>query len=547
MAPGSKTLTVSYGAFSCRLEGFDDPVETLTEIAARFRDLAAGDRLFGATHDVPDVAALRALVEAEAGRSVDLRADTDGLVLRAAPEACARGDEAAGSVDADEVPGDGFPGVDDGAAAPAPPESTPADDLAAADAGTAQADTAEPTIHHVRIRKVRADATATAAVTPEAAPNAAGDGDDLAAELAAILSAPAAVADGATPAHGADDAATARGADDADDAATAHDADDAEGAPTARDADDVLAAFLSDDAEDGEDAEDDPMAVLPADADDDLMARLAAIREPASPAEDRAPEDGDEADMSAGEGPEPSAGGACHGGDAGPTDPDMERLFAATDSRLSGAEASRRHASISHLKAAVAARRAEGPAEPGGADDTDAYRDDLASSVRPRRAPASPEGRTVRPTRTAPLMLVSSQRVEADGKRRDAPDAVRPRRARPDDGGGTEGAMPADPVDGPATDADFARFAAEVGAIGLHDVLEAAAVYRATILRQESFSRLALLHLVREVRGDPTREDGLRGFGQLLREGTIRKVGPGAFALAAGRSRYAAEAERRAG
>ena len=48
---------------------------------------------------------------------------------------------------------------------------------------------------------------------------------------------------------------------------------------------------------------------------------------------------------------------------------------------------------------------------------------------------------------------------------------------------------------------------------------------------QESFSRPRLLHLAAEAVDDLSREDGLRGFGQLLRDGTIRKVSRGEFAL----------------
>ncbi len=231
----------------------------------------------------------------------------------------------------------------------------------------------------------------------------------------------------------------------------------------------------------------------------------------------------------------------------------VERLMEEARSKLEGDENRRRFSAISHLKAAVAATVADrklksrdAPSELGGdtTTDLDRYRDDLSKAVRPRRPDVEPSQATARPTvetRPTPLVLVSEQRIDTGPRAAPRTMLVRPRRisAAPEgeeelSGFGTEPAAEAEPLPiSPEEARSFADFAEKLGANGLSDLLEAAAAYTATVEGRPHFSRPQILQKVAHVSevSDFSREDGLRSFGMLLREGKIQKISRGQFMI----------------
>lgn len=247
----------------------------------------------------------------------------------------------------------------------------------------------------------------------------------------------------------------------------------------------------------------------------------------------------------------------------------VTRLIRQAETELSGPETQRRHSTLSHLKAAVAATRADVEAgtprgDASGPTPMQRFRDDLAEAVRPgtagdvRPLPRRPEPRsgsvTPRPGSTVaeaaanvtdrpePLVLASELRVDTAATAAAGP--VRPRRINQTDP--TEEAED----DGEnlfAEDDGFAAFAERMGATQLPEILEAAAAYTAHVEGRRQFSRPQIMRRAADLGLDDraSREAGLRSFGLLLREGKIVKAQRGLFEVSQS-SRYVPEARRMA-
>ncbi|MCA0870036.1 chemotaxis protein CheA [Seohaeicola saemankumensis] len=218
---------------------------------------------------------------------------------------------------------------------------------------------------------------------------------------------------------------------------------------------------------------------------------------------------------------------------------DLSRLMDTADEKLGDPESSSNRDAYSQLRAAVAAAEAERSAggTVGSHTDDDPYREDLANVVRPRR-PVTTEIRPRRPdagSKPAPLKLVAEQRVDEGAMTRGP---VRPRRIS---------TLLDDPAPTGVEKDGFAEFAAEAGATELPDLLEAAAAYMSFVEGRDQFSRPQLMNKVRQAETrEFNREDGLRSFGQLLRDGKIEKTGGGRF-TASGEIGFRPDGKRAAG
>jgi hypothetical protein len=549
MTDKTQILDVTYGTFSCRLEGFDDSVETMKLVVGYFHALAGHDRFMDTALQAPDMDTLARLTGDRSEGDVDAAVE-DGklnLRLRGTPDAPAerlplRLTPAAAVTQApdqldepdtayDDTDSDSFDS----------PEEEEIDDDAPlhAESVAAKLD---------RIRAVVGRGHVPETADSYAEDETEDDDDTIAprggvnplaqrlAELAKRNSELAAIEAGILPAPLAaseQDEDDIWDGDDLDDLAEVAEMDDADsdaGKAVDQQEPDVLVltdadAAPQDDDDFEDDVEDEEDLHLANFVDDDDLNLHDEVAEVERQIEERNKRQ--ELSRTA--------------------DAAISRILEQTDAQLNQPELRRQQDAFAQLKAAVAATEAArqlgdygGPKrrpsevyrrdlgafeaeemEDAFASDLDA--DDTADADHDETAFADDTGApaAVTPPKPSPtLRLVASQRATDLADQTDAA-SLRLRQI----------AAKVDTTQ--VRTIGFDEFAAQHDVSDLGDMIEAAAAYIAYISKEDDFSRPQVMKIVQSVADeDISREDGLRSFGRLLRQNRIVKLENGRFQVA---------------
>lgn len=499
MGGTNKILTISYGTFSCALEGFDDSFAVMQGIIGYLRDLDSGERPAGIEPPEPAPEALTRIAERESGQRVGARTGEGGIVL------CVR-DEARSSVG----------GAADRAAQPqVPATAEPVADNATPHQFTP--DSMAGKLDHIRAVIAR----------NKAVPSAPAEGNGGRSAKPLVLKADAPAGDeGARDVQG-EDAASGPLLPDHAVPESKDAAPRAAEAPREPGDDQALAAAL-----------DTILKEEKKTRKEDNARKQDEARKEAPPRTQDTPPN------------KPRNGRKILADDDSGEGASVARLLEETNSLLDNPETSRRRSAISHLRAAVAATVADRKAASEMTDrqvwGEDAYRADLARVVHP--PPPAREKSGVQQSgdpgpQSAPMVLTSLQRIDrfgagaGDGKAGEQPtDPVPGATGVARNGANTAGAS-GDNTDETifAADTSFRNFAEGAGAESLPDLLEAAAAYTRFVEGSPDFKRPHIMALVAGYTGENafSREESLRAFGLLLREGKIAKVRHGYFNIAA--------------
>lgn len=521
-----KVITVSYGTFSCTLEGFDDPFTTMQLVAEYFRKLASEDRYFGGEPLQPDANILHRIAADANPYKVDAEVTDDGVTLRKAEVVDAEEDEkpeVTNQAAQEEML------VEEEKRTPAPlfvSKRTPEVDVPPADPAEELEDSADESFVEAAVfSSRRVDLSAGENEPTVSAAQMLSDEDEI--DFAEVE-------EEETPVEEAPDASKP----------------DAE-APVEVDPIDVAASVAAA-MPDAEDAEmEDASAQVSLEV--DVEPEVAPVAEVAETTTDEDIQKEEEA---------------------------LERLLETTNSKMESPENARKSNALERLKAAVAATEAErrlrtGIASQGRTErpkpvdtsvDADEFRkkiteardggDDIVSFSRPKS-----QSRTERPRgNIATLILGQDQRVEPDAEEAAEPRAKKPEAtaadapqtasnipaSKPplkiirdenitpddwayvdDDAAETNDAASKDLVgDVPTQAGEFSKFAEKLGASSLHELLEASAAYLSLIEEAPRYSQDRIIANIADyLAANSVSDDQMtRSFNRMMRDGRLLRV-----------------------